>query len=71
MMTEIDTKELLGERVLIILVLQVDEMQSACVAIKRLDGRNNAPPVADGCEHSNAGDCCHFAHNNLISRKRL
>ena len=46
---------LFGRRALV-LVFEVDEMETSRLAVEGLDGRDHAAPVADGGEHAGAGD---------------
>ena len=44
-----------GRRV-IVLVFEVDEMETSDLAVERLDGRDHSATVADGREHPGAGN---------------
>ena len=39
-----------------VLVFEVDEMETPCLAVEGLDGCDHPAPVADGGEHAGAGD---------------
>ena len=40
----------------IVLVFEVDEMETPRLAVEGLDGRDHSAPVADGRKHAGAGD---------------
>ena len=58
------------ERRVIVLVLEVDEMETASLPIEGLDRRDHAAPVADPREHPGAGDSnslrCQGRHESAL-----
>ncbi|MEI6449831.1 MAG: hypothetical protein WCP98_07750 [Actinomycetes bacterium] len=49
-------EKLLLDRVLVVLVLHVHEVQTPALAVERFDAGDHAATVADGAEEAGAGD---------------
>ena len=66
-------EEALGGGGAAVLVVQMDEVEAACLAVERVDGGDGAAAVADGGQHAGAGDGVPFCRGlgHVVTRIQI